>query len=318
MPTLAEHKIVAGADNRPHMLEKSMYDSWKSRMLLYIQGLPPDVYSLVNHHKLAKEIWDRVRLLMKGTKLSQQERDDLVACLNKAMAFMSTVFSSCFPSTINQLRTSSNPRNQATIQDDRVIVLQVKQGLLRVTIYGEGHMARQCTQPKRPSNSTWFKEKMLLVEAQKSGHVLDEEQLAFLQHLGIAKGQAKAVLMVNLSSYDSDFLSEVLKKQTKAKEDKYIEKDIDLEKENKELENIVLKVGQSAQTMHMLAKPQVFYDNTHKQAIGYQNPFYLKKAQRIKPTLYDGMVISKKHDLVSMDDSEETLIFSRRDSIKNA
>ncbi|GJT41484.1 hypothetical protein Tco_0941349 [Tanacetum coccineum] len=38
MTTLAEHMIVAGADNRPRMLEKSMYDSWQSRMLLYIQG----------------------------------------------------------------------------------------------------------------------------------------------------------------------------------------------------------------------------------------------------------------------------------------
>ncbi|GKE18787.1 hypothetical protein Tco_1426364 [Tanacetum coccineum] len=41
--------------------------------------------------------------------------DDLIACLNKAMAFMSTVMASRFPSTNNQLRTSSNPRNQATI-----------------------------------------------------------------------------------------------------------------------------------------------------------------------------------------------------------
>ncbi|GKG38435.1 retrovirus-related pol polyprotein from transposon TNT 1-94 [Tanacetum coccineum] len=45
---------------------------------------------------------------------------------------------------------------------------------------GEGHMARQCTKPKRLRNSAWFKEKTLLVQAQESGQVLDEEQLAFL------------------------------------------------------------------------------------------------------------------------------------------
>ncbi|GJW23232.1 hypothetical protein Tco_0033854 [Tanacetum coccineum] len=123
--------ILAGADNRPPMLEKSMYNSWQNRMLLYIkgkehgrmmlnsvlngplvygtievdgvtrlktydkltdaeklqddcdvkatniilQGLPPEVYSLVNHHEVAKEIWDRVKLLMKGTELSQQKRE---------------------------------------------------------------------------------------------------------------------------------------------------------------------------------------------------------------------------------------------------
>ncbi|GKB96961.1 hypothetical protein Tco_0983098, partial [Tanacetum coccineum] len=43
--------------------------------------------------------------------------DDLIACLNKAMAFLIVVASSRFPSTNNQLRTSSNPRNHAIIQD---------------------------------------------------------------------------------------------------------------------------------------------------------------------------------------------------------
>ncbi|GJU72476.1 hypothetical protein Tco_1263881, partial [Tanacetum coccineum] len=115
MTTLAKFMIIAGVDNHPPILEKSLYDSWKSSMELYIenrenrriilnsvqhvplvwptvveedgttrtkkyeelsvaeklqadcdlkatnivlQGLPPDVYALVNHHKLAKEIWD--------------------------------------------------------------------------------------------------------------------------------------------------------------------------------------------------------------------------------------------------------------------
>ncbi|GJY16605.1 retrovirus-related pol polyprotein from transposon TNT 1-94 [Tanacetum coccineum] len=87
-----------------------------------------------------------------------------------------------------------------------------------------------------------------------------------------------------------------------------MDKEIDLEKKIKELDNIVYKVGQSAQTVHMLTKPQVFYDDTHKQALGYQNPFYLKKAQRIKPTLYDGSVISSQHAVIPVIDDEETLI----------
>ncbi|GKC48877.1 hypothetical protein Tco_1071622 [Tanacetum coccineum] len=58
----------------------------------------------------------------------------------------------------------------------------------------------------------------------------------------------------------------------------------------------------------MLTKPQVFYDDTHKQALGYQNPFYLKKALRIKSTLYDGSVISSQHVASPVIDDEETLI----------
>ncbi|GKE60094.1 hypothetical protein Tco_1510461 [Tanacetum coccineum] len=36
--SLAENVIVAGADNRPPMLDKTQYHSWASRMLLYIKG----------------------------------------------------------------------------------------------------------------------------------------------------------------------------------------------------------------------------------------------------------------------------------------
>ncbi|GJZ28764.1 hypothetical protein Tco_0573411 [Tanacetum coccineum] len=108
----------------------------------------------------------------------------------------------------------------------------------------------------------------------------------------------------------------VFKNESKEKENKYIENEIDLEKKIKELDNIIFKVGQSAQTVHMLTKPQVFYDNAHKQVLGYQNPFYLKKAQRIKPTLYDGIVISDKHVAMHVLDDEETLILEEESQSK--
>ncbi|GKB10968.1 hypothetical protein Tco_0844891 [Tanacetum coccineum] len=103
--------------------------------------------------------------------------DDPIACLNKEMTFMSTVVASHFPSTNNQLRTSSNLRNQATIPDGK-------------EDKGEGHMTRQCTKPKRPRNSELFKEKTLLVQTYESSQVLDEEQLAFLVDPRIPNSQA--------------------------------------------------------------------------------------------------------------------------------
>ncbi|GJV67965.1 integrase, catalytic region, zinc finger, CCHC-type containing protein [Tanacetum coccineum] len=166
--------------------------------------------------------------------------DDPIACLNKAMAFLTAVASSRFPTTNNQLRTSSNPRNQATIQDGRVTVQQVQgrqgqnysgttykgnatssrgnttSGQARVVkcynCQGEGHMARQCTQPKRPMNAAWYKEKAMLAEAHEVVQILDEEQLAFLVDLGIPTDQAQTIIPHNvafqtedLNTYDSDY-----------------------------------------------------------------------------------------------------------------
>nr|GEW26905.1 reverse transcriptase domain-containing protein [Tanacetum cinerariifolium] len=117
---LADKTIISCADNRPPMLEKDMYDSWKSIMEQYmlnrqhgrmilesvengpllwltvkengvtqlnkyselsttkaiqadcdvkatniiLQGLPPEVYALVSTHKVAKELWERIQMLM--------------------------------------------------------------------------------------------------------------------------------------------------------------------------------------------------------------------------------------------------------------
>ncbi|GJV03068.1 putative reverse transcriptase domain-containing protein [Tanacetum coccineum] len=102
--------------------------------------------------------------------------DDPIASLNKAMAFLSIAFASRFLQTNNKLRNSSNPRNQATIQDGRGVNRQRAAGQARVVkcynYQEEGHFARQCTKPKRPKNATWFKEKMLLSEALESGAYL--------------------------------------------------------------------------------------------------------------------------------------------------
>ncbi|GJY15735.1 retrovirus-related pol polyprotein from transposon TNT 1-94 [Tanacetum coccineum] len=164
--------------------------------------------------------------------------DDPIACLNKAMAFLTVVASSRFPLTNNQLRTSSNLSNQAIIQDGRVTVQQVP-GRQGQSYSGTG----QCTQPKRPRNAAWYKEKAMLAEAQEAGKILDEEKLVFLADPGVLDGQAvptiipknvafqtkdldtcdsecndisnaKAALMANISNYGSDVISEVPHSET--------------------------------------------------------------------------------------------------------
>ncbi|GKC57124.1 zf-CCHC domain-containing protein, partial [Tanacetum coccineum] len=66
---------------------------------------------------------------------------------------------------------------------------------------GEGHMAKQCTQPKRPRNAAWFKDKAMLVEAHESSQILDEEKLAFLADPGFPKGQATQTTILNNAAF---------------------------------------------------------------------------------------------------------------------
>ncbi|GKE70703.1 hypothetical protein Tco_1528775, partial [Tanacetum coccineum] len=105
--TLAEDMILSGADNRPPMLDKDLYHSWKENGVtttkkyvelsaaekiqadcdmkatnIILQGLPADIYSLVSHHRVAKDLWERVQLLMQVTSLTKQEREFNTKFLN--------------------------------------------------------------------------------------------------------------------------------------------------------------------------------------------------------------------------------------------
>ncbi|GJU24915.1 hypothetical protein Tco_1163536 [Tanacetum coccineum] len=497
--TLVEYMILSGADNRPPMLDKDLYDSWKSIMELYmqnrehrrmilesvehgpliwhtieengvtmtkkyvklsptkkiqadcdmkainiiLQGLPTDIYSLVNHHKVAKDLWEKVQLLMQGTSLTKQEREcklydafdkfthikkeslhlyylrftQLINDMNiynmKLEQFqVNTKFLNSLPpewskfvtdvKLVKDLHTTNFDFLYAYLEQHEFHANEVR----RQNSYAAGTSGTRANTSRTCGNYLGQQRVVKCFnsqgEAQRNGKVLTEEELEFLADLGIAKGPViqsvithnvayqvddldaygtdcdeistpKAVLMANLSSYESDVLSErmryivivnaavqdtnsfaqqdalilsfadlkkeinnlkqtlseqskekelltktfnVFKNESKEKEAKNIDTEIALEKKVKELDNIVCKMGQSAQTVHMLTKPQVFYDNNLKQALGFQNPFYLKKAQQIRQMLYNGNVIAKETNVISIVDSEETLMLEEESRSK--
>ncbi|GJW47215.1 hypothetical protein Tco_0078861 [Tanacetum coccineum] len=161
MTTLADKAILLGADNRPPMLEKDMYDSWKSKMELYmmnrqhgrmilesvenaiqadcdvkathiiLQGLPPEGISIPGQHSRSINVED---------VLYNQFRGDKFLLLREQVGH--------------------------TLQE-KVEVIMGNKGLLFVTTAkGEGHMSKQCTKPKRKQDDSWFKDKVLLVQTQ--------------------------------------------------------------------------------------------------------------------------------------------------------
>nr|GFA07687.1 Gag-Pol polyprotein [Tanacetum cinerariifolium] len=108
-----------------------------------------------------------------------------------------------------------------------------------------------------------------------------------------------------------------LKSNFKIRKDELLDKQIQLENKIKEFDNILVKTGQSIQTMHMLSpKPDSFYHTEQKMALGYQNPFYLKQDQQKQQSLYNGNVLLEKHDPSTVYGSDETLELAQESHLK--
>nr|GEX50546.1 reverse transcriptase domain-containing protein [Tanacetum cinerariifolium] len=108
---------------------------------------------------------------------------NLIENLTNTLALLTQSYKTYLPQTNNQLRTSSNPRNQAIIQDGMVVIQNVQGQASQIKCYnynGIGHLIRNRTQPKRPQNLEYFKDKMLLMQAQENRVALDEQQLLFI------------------------------------------------------------------------------------------------------------------------------------------
>nr|GEW99327.1 hypothetical protein [Tanacetum cinerariifolium] len=71
---------------------------------------------------------------------------------------------------------------------------------------GEGHMAKQCTKPKRKRDAEWFKDKVLLVQAQANGQVLQEEELDFLADPGTTESLTNQTVVTTNAAYQADDL----------------------------------------------------------------------------------------------------------------
>ncbi|GJW17217.1 hypothetical protein Tco_0024653 [Tanacetum coccineum] len=285
-PTVVEEDGTTRTNKYEELLvaEKLQADCELKAINIVFQGLPPDVYAIVNYHKVTKEIRDRVKLFMQGTKLSLQEKK--CKLYDEFDKFSFVKGETLYQVTVQQVQgrqgqsyagTGYKGSIQPTINFELPLIRETRppfktaglscnkfnRGKDKVTLYW---LKGQCTQPKRPRNAAWFKEKAMLAEAQD----LD----AYDSNCDDVSN-AKAVLMANLSNYCSNIISEIkeklalkqqidsleqnfsnqikekesllqtftiFKNESKEKESKYMDKEIDLEKKIKELDNIVYKV----------------------------------------------------------------------------
>nr|GEZ06333.1 retrovirus-related Pol polyprotein from transposon TNT 1-94 [Tanacetum cinerariifolium] len=245
MTTLADKAILSGADNRPPMLEKDMYDSWKSRMELYMMNRQHGrmIFESVENGPL---LWpkvkeNRVTRPKKYFELSVTEAIQ-ADCDYGSYAQSSTPLSITYPSNDFQSLVHHNLYNPSSSIPQVEYAPSVHQqsdfpnqqlgrqnslaagtsrpyisgpsgnnsGKQRTVVCynckGEGHMSKQCTKPKRKRDEAWFKDKVLLVQAQANRQILHEEELEFLADPEIVEAQTTQYVITNNATYQADYL----------------------------------------------------------------------------------------------------------------
>nr|GFB38819.1 hypothetical protein [Tanacetum cinerariifolium] len=67
-------------------------------------------------------------------------------------------------------------------------------------------MSKQCTKPNWKRDEAWFKDKVLLVQAQANKQILHEEELKFLADPWIVEAQTTQYVITNSAAYQADDL----------------------------------------------------------------------------------------------------------------
>ncbi|GJU70443.1 hypothetical protein Tco_1256702 [Tanacetum coccineum] len=174
-----------------------------------------------------------------GYAVLNNSKDSLTSSM---ILFACTITQHFSNPTINYLRTSSNTRNQATVQSERVNIQSKTSGnygrntrrsyvqeeiiegtAANVKCSEKGHYARNCLKP-RVRDSKYFMEQMLLAKHDEAGVILTDEHTDFLfanasQMEEIEELSANIFLMATIQpmnfnfnegpSYDSAFINEV-------------------------------------------------------------------------------------------------------------
>nr|GEX36060.1 hypothetical protein [Tanacetum cinerariifolium] len=253
--------LTEGTEGAPHLGQQTSY----------FKGYTKGIYILINHYTDAKDIWENVKMLLEGLKLTKEDREsqlyddfehlrqnngetihDYYVRFAKLINDMRNI-----KMTMSRMQLNSKFVNNMFFEWGRyVTAIKLNRGLRdsdydQFTIHnhlqlhhphmfhhtlltmltliqnrgqrtnprggeeagyggaqnrvgnansgqarhikcyncnGIWHIARNCTQPKCPQNSDYYKDKMLLMQAQENGVALDEEQLLFL-----AGGQDNAI-----------------------------------------------------------------------------------------------------------------------------
>nr|GEV09307.1 integrase, catalytic region, zinc finger, CCHC-type, peptidase aspartic, catalytic [Tanacetum cinerariifolium] len=340
MANLSEDIQCAGSDIRPPMLDRTDFASWQQRIRLYCWGKENGVNIMKSIDEGPFQMGTVKEILAEGTEGAPHLGPK-----------RPRVYSDLSPEEKDS--QGNNPRGKGATgyggAQNRVGNANPGQAR-QIKCYnynGIGHIARNCTQPKHLQNFDYFKDKMLLMQAQENRVTLDEKQLLFL-----AAGQDNAIdkdaptsqtmFMENPSSvdlvydeadlsYDSDILSEYVKDNavpgvqsnvSSVPTDAYMMIYNDMyephaQAVSKTSRNTVVDNSLTAKLATYMeqvklyerqARPKPYYNELNKVAIGYKNPLCLTHAKQVHPALYNGHeIIKNNHVPAIVHNTEDTL-----------
>nr|GEU62939.1 hypothetical protein [Tanacetum cinerariifolium] len=245
--------------------------------------------------------------------------------LTSAMLLLARAITQNFSNpTNNHLCTSSNTRNQAVIQGDRVNIQSRNSGnTLTVQCYNcsrKGHYARNCPKP-RVRDSKYFMEQMLLAKQDEARVILIDEQNDFL-FADASKMEEIEDLCVNIClmariqptnhsfdvgpSYDSTFVTEVQSLSISEYEEQMYPIHTKI---------ISSTIGDDQIDSNIIFDPpngnvnsgSVEKDTHLKHGLGYSNPYNLKKAIYQCPKLYLASSLGNSEIPLHVIDNDDTL-----------
>ncbi|GJT56328.1 hypothetical protein Tco_0991382, partial [Tanacetum coccineum] len=165
--------------------------------------------------------------------------------------------------------------------------------------------------PKSKRDATWFRDKVLLVEAQGNCNVLNEEELEFLADPGVVEGPVTQTVITHNAAYQADDLDAYDSACDDFSTAKAVHRPISVQDTNYSAQQDAMILSVFEQLSNQITN----CNNVNKDNLIANESLYAeierykeRKDQQIRPMLYDDHVIAKETNVISIANSEETLM----------